>query len=116
MTGFIDTLGKEFPASKVKNFEVVQEEVAEFKEREGLKLFCAIAGDNDKLLCEAIQELLASRGDTWKNFDIAGDESSSVHVGNAFASDAVRQSGSNSFEGFKIGGAGHSHIGDSYIA
>jgi hypothetical protein len=114
VTGFTETLEREFPASKKRIIEAVEHEVTEVKDMEGLKLLGTFIGDNDEPLSNAIQGLLAIKGNIWKNFDIAGEESSSVHVGIVFASGVVRQSGGNSFEQFRIGGAGHSHIGNSY--
>lgn len=112
LTSCMDKIEGVNPTVKESLPEISQAELSSISDSADLKLLARIVGASDKVLVGAVEKLIAARGDTWENFDIAGEETSRVHVGHNYFSN---EKGSSSvFSGFKIGGKGRAHIGHTF--
>ena len=88
-------------------------EVSGLSDSEDLKLLATVAGMSDKMLVEAVKSTLASKGDTWKNFDISGEDASfRAHIGSNIKAGEKHEG--SVFDGFKISGKGSPHVGHNY--
>jgi hypothetical protein len=118
ISSYMDTLESVFPAEQKALIDKAlvstsKVEVSELADNEDLKLLASIAGTSDKVLVEAVESTLAAMGDTWKSFDISGEDASfRVHIGNNIK--AGEKHGRSVFETFKIGGKGFTHVGHNY--
>lgn len=118
ISSHMDTLENVFPAEQNALIEKAlvstsKVEVSELSDNEDLKLLASIAGTSDKVLVEAVESTLAVMGDTWRNFDISGEDASfRVHIGSNIR--AGEKHGGSVFETFKIGGKGFTHVGHNY--
>jgi len=114
VTGYIDTLENLFPVAKEVLERVSLQEVSEISDDESLKMLSNMAGNDDKMLAKAAAEVLAAKGETWKNFEIAGEKSSSIYVGHDYAAGEGNGKPGSTFDTFKIGGSGFTHVGHRY--
>jgi hypothetical protein len=114
ISSHMDTLEKVFPTERkaLINKALVstsKAEVLDFSNEE-LKLLAFIAGTSDKMLVEAVESTLVAKGDTWRNFDISGEDASfRVHIGHDIKSG--EKYGGSVFDTFIIRGKGSSHVG-----
>lgn len=114
---YMETLENVFPAHKTLVDKALvftsKIEVSELSDNEDLKFLATIAGTSDKVLVEAAESTLAAKGDRWKNFDISGEDASfRAHIGNDIKAREKHQG--SSFDTFKIGGRGFTHVGHNY--
>jgi hypothetical protein len=114
VTGFVDSLEKEFPGAEKRQKALCEHEVSEISDGDSLKLLGDIAGCDDTLLTEAITATLAARGTIYRNFEINGEETAKTHVGKTFAAVEPQGGQGDTFEGFKIYGKGYTHVGNEY--
>jgi hypothetical protein len=115
ISSHMDTLESVFPAEQKALIDKAlvstsKAEVSGISDNEDLKLLASIAGTSDKVLVEAVESTLAAMGDTWRSFEVSGEDASfSAHIGNNIRAGEKR--GSSVFETFKIAGKGSTHIG-----
>lgn len=113
ITGYMDTLENVFPAVKEALEENSRAELSGINNNDDLKLLATVAGDSDKILVGAVKRVLAEKGDTWRNFDIAPEESGRVQIGHDFGVGVTPVSGSE-WNIFKIGGQGFTKVGHNF--
>jgi hypothetical protein len=114
VTGYIDTLENLFPAAKEVLGEISHQEISELSNDKSLQLLSVIAGKDDEMLVKAVGEVFATKGDNWKNIEIAGEKAASIHVGHDYAAGEVHGKSGSTFDTFKIGGSGLTHVGHRY--
>jgi hypothetical protein len=107
LTSYMDSLENVFAAQKTlidgALASTSSTEVSGLSDNEDLKLLATIAGSSDKALVEAVESTLAAKGDTWKNFEVSGEDALfRAHIGNNIMAGQKHHGGV--FGTFKVGG------------
>ncbi|RDW60229.1 hypothetical protein BP5796_11835 [Coleophoma crateriformis] len=87
-----------------------KQELSSIDDKEDLKLLSTMAGTSDIALVQAVNDIIKSKGDTWRNIDV-NTTNAFNHLGHNFGSRET-WSGSSTWERINItGSGGKNHLG-----
>jgi hypothetical protein len=87
-------------------------EVSTLDDKADLKLLSEIAGTSDITLVEAVNQIMKTKGDTWRNVDIDTTKEAFNQLGSNYGA-GEKRTGGNLYDGIKIRGSGTNHLGDN---
>ncbi|KAH8597783.1 prion-inhibition and propagation-domain-containing protein [Bisporella sp. PMI_857] len=115
VSGLVDSLETVFPPEVLELATVIcQTEVEEYEKVDDLILLGEAAGRDDRLLTETITRAVTTKGNQYENFEINGDAGFEATLGNTYGVGRNREGDGNVYKGFKMGGKGSTHLGDTF--